>query len=153
VEPSPLLLLPFTGLLYQPWMINTDDWGTVSWKMGGKETRSIRGNLPQCRFSYYNSHITWSGLEPGPPQWEVGDSRLNYDTVIIYCCRVTRKQCKIVTRRFLIDFSKSGTIPMFGNDRNKWTFGSGGNYDTAFWWCLLPSSPEPIFLLVFCLKT
>jgi hypothetical protein len=25
VEPSPLLLRPFVGLLYQPWMIHDDD--------------------------------------------------------------------------------------------------------------------------------
>jgi hypothetical protein len=31
VEPSPLLLWPFTGLLYQPWMTNgDDDWGTIN---------------------------------------------------------------------------------------------------------------------------
>jgi hypothetical protein len=30
VEPSPLLLLPFTGLLYQPWMIDSDDCGAIS---------------------------------------------------------------------------------------------------------------------------
>jgi hypothetical protein len=30
VEPSPLLLGPFTGLLYQPWMIDDDDCGAIS---------------------------------------------------------------------------------------------------------------------------
>jgi hypothetical protein len=29
VDPSPLLLLPFIGLLYQPWMIDGDDCGAV----------------------------------------------------------------------------------------------------------------------------
>jgi hypothetical protein len=30
VEPSPLLLRPFTGLLYQPWMTDGDDCGAIS---------------------------------------------------------------------------------------------------------------------------
>jgi hypothetical protein len=30
VEPSPLLLRPFNDLLYQPWMIDGDDYGAVS---------------------------------------------------------------------------------------------------------------------------
>jgi hypothetical protein len=30
VEPSPLLLRPFIGLLYQPWMVDGDDCGAVS---------------------------------------------------------------------------------------------------------------------------
>jgi hypothetical protein len=29
VEPNPLLLRPFIGLLYQPWMIDGDDCGAV----------------------------------------------------------------------------------------------------------------------------
>jgi hypothetical protein len=29
VEPSPLLLRPFIGLLYQPWMIHDDDCGAI----------------------------------------------------------------------------------------------------------------------------
>jgi hypothetical protein len=30
VEPSPPLLRPFISLLYQPWMIDGDDCGTIS---------------------------------------------------------------------------------------------------------------------------
>jgi hypothetical protein len=30
VEPSPLLLRPFIGLLHQPWMIDGDDCGVIS---------------------------------------------------------------------------------------------------------------------------
>jgi hypothetical protein len=30
VEPNPLLLWPFNGPLYQPWMIDGDDCGTIS---------------------------------------------------------------------------------------------------------------------------
>jgi hypothetical protein len=30
VEPSLLLLRPFSGLLYQPWMVDGDDYGAIS---------------------------------------------------------------------------------------------------------------------------
>jgi hypothetical protein len=30
VEPSPLLLRSFIGLLYQPWVIDGDDYGAIS---------------------------------------------------------------------------------------------------------------------------
>jgi hypothetical protein len=29
VEPSPLLLRPFIGLLHQPWMVDADDYGAI----------------------------------------------------------------------------------------------------------------------------
>jgi hypothetical protein len=39
VELSPLLLRPFTGLLYRPWMIDGDDCGAISglneWRLLG----------------------------------------------------------------------------------------------------------------------
>jgi hypothetical protein len=30
MEPSPLLLLPFIGLFYHPWIIDDDDCGAIS---------------------------------------------------------------------------------------------------------------------------
>jgi hypothetical protein len=38
-----------------------------------KENRSIGGNLPQWRFAHHKYHMTWPGLEPEPPWWEVSD--------------------------------------------------------------------------------
>jgi hypothetical protein len=42
VEPSPLLLRPFIGLLYLPWMIDGDECGTISgmnvWQRKPKKT-------------------------------------------------------------------------------------------------------------------
>jgi hypothetical protein len=50
VQPSPLLLWPFIGLFYQPWMIDGDDCGEIS---GMKESQGkieiLAGNLSLCR--------------------------------------------------------------------------------------------------------
>jgi hypothetical protein len=32
------------------------------------ETKALRENLPQCRFVYHKFHMTWPGIEPGPPR-------------------------------------------------------------------------------------
>jgi hypothetical protein len=37
------------------------------------ETEIIGENLPQCHFIHHKSHMTWPGLEHGPPRWEAGD--------------------------------------------------------------------------------
>jgi hypothetical protein len=37
------------------------------------ETQALRGNLPHYHFVHHKSHMTWTKLEPGPPQWEVGN--------------------------------------------------------------------------------
>jgi hypothetical protein len=45
---------------------------SVEWELEG-EAEVLGENMPQCRFVHNKSHMTWSGLESGPPQWEVGD--------------------------------------------------------------------------------
>jgi hypothetical protein len=43
------------------------------------ETEILRENLPPCRFAH-KFHITESGSESGPPQWEPTSNRLSYFT-------------------------------------------------------------------------
>jgi hypothetical protein len=59
VELSPLLLQPFIGPLYQPWMLDGDDCGTISGMNDcAGETEVPGGNLPQCRSVHHRSHLT-----------------------------------------------------------------------------------------------
>jgi hypothetical protein len=44
---------------------------SVEWELAG-ETEVLGENLPQCHFVPQKSHMTWPGLEPGPPRWEAG---------------------------------------------------------------------------------
>jgi hypothetical protein len=53
VEQSPLLLWPFIGLLYQPWMLHGDD--CMEWVAG--ETEILRENLLQCRSVHNRSQL------------------------------------------------------------------------------------------------
>jgi hypothetical protein len=41
----------------------------VEWELAG-ETEVLGENLPQCNFVHHKYHMTWPGLEPGPPLWE-----------------------------------------------------------------------------------
>jgi hypothetical protein len=66
VKPSPLLLWPFIGLLYQPWMIEGDDCGAIS---------GINGWQGKPQYSKEAcSNAALSTTDPrtwhGPPWWE-----------------------------------------------------------------------------------
>jgi hypothetical protein len=69
---SPLGTSATVGLFYQPRMIDDDMEQLVEWELAG-ETEVLGENLPQCHFVYQKSHMTWPGIEPGPPRWEAGD--------------------------------------------------------------------------------
>jgi hypothetical protein len=43
---------------------------SVEWELAG-ETEILWENLPHSHFAHHKSHMTWPGIEPGPPPWEV----------------------------------------------------------------------------------
>jgi hypothetical protein len=45
---------------------------SVEWRLAG-ETEVLGEKLPQRQFVQHKSHMTRSGLEPGPPRLEASD--------------------------------------------------------------------------------
>jgi hypothetical protein len=72
VRMSPLGTSATVGLLYQPRMID-DDYGAVGGMRIGRGNQSNRRKPTQCHFVHHKSHMTWPGIEPGPPRWEASD--------------------------------------------------------------------------------
>jgi hypothetical protein len=58
------------GLLYQPWMMSVEQ--SVEWEFAG-QTEVLGENLHQRHFVHNKSHMTWAGIEPGPPACEAGN--------------------------------------------------------------------------------
>jgi hypothetical protein len=80
VRLSPLGSVTTAGLLYQPQMMVIVD-QFVEWRLAG-ETEVVGENLPYYHFVHHKSHMTWPGLEPGPPQWKRATNRLRYGTAL-----------------------------------------------------------------------
>jgi hypothetical protein len=57
----------------------------VEWELAGK-TETLGENLPQCHLVHHKSHMTWPGLEPGPPP-----NRLSCGTAFIAILRACSK--------------------------------------------------------------
>jgi hypothetical protein len=53
----------------------------VEWRLAG-ETEVLGENQSQCHFVHYKSHMTWPGLEHGPPRWKPATNRLSYGTAL-----------------------------------------------------------------------
>jgi hypothetical protein len=67
VVPNPLLPRPLNDPMYQSRMMKSVE---QSVECFAGETAVPWENLPQCRSVHRRSHMTWPGLEPGPPRWE-----------------------------------------------------------------------------------
>jgi hypothetical protein len=67
-----LVLRPLFGLLYQTQMMMMIVEQSVECELA-RETEVLRVKLLQFYFVHHKSHMTWPGLEPGPPRWEAGD--------------------------------------------------------------------------------
>jgi hypothetical protein len=50
-----------------------DNCGAIGRIRIGRGTEVFVGNPPQCHFVHHKSHMTWHGLEPGPPRREAVD--------------------------------------------------------------------------------
>jgi hypothetical protein len=54
----------------------------VEWRLVG-ETEALGENLHQSHFVHHKSHMTWPGLESGPPRWEAATNRLSYGAALL----------------------------------------------------------------------
>jgi hypothetical protein len=68
-----LLRRPLIGLLYQPRMIDDAEYGAVGGMRIGRGNRSSRRKPAPVPLCQPQTHMTWAGIEPGPPQWKDGD--------------------------------------------------------------------------------
>jgi hypothetical protein len=86
VEPSPLLLQPFIGLLYQTWMIDGDDWVAIS-EMNDLQWKPKYSQRISPRVALSTTDLTWLDRGPNPDcrGWKPDTNRPIYGTVYFLC--------------------------------------------------------------------
>jgi hypothetical protein len=70
VEPTPLLVRPFIGLLYQPWMVDGDNCGAISDK---KERHANVNDWEKCALVLQCPPEIPHDLTGTQPRWEAGE--------------------------------------------------------------------------------
>jgi hypothetical protein len=56
------------SLMYE-WISMDNQWNDID----RRKSMYADKNMCHCHFIHNNSHLGWSGIEPGPPQWESGN--------------------------------------------------------------------------------
>jgi hypothetical protein len=83
VEPNPLLLRPFIGLLSQPWMIDGDDCGEISgmdeWRGKPKYSEETCPSAAQLTIDPTSLDPGWN---PGHRGGRAATNRLSYGTAV-----------------------------------------------------------------------
>jgi hypothetical protein len=60
----------------------SNEYGPLSgWELARK-IETLGENLPQCHCVQHKSHMTWRGIKPGPPLWELSTNHQNSDTAL-----------------------------------------------------------------------
>jgi hypothetical protein len=75
-----IFLVSCSGMRLSPLGRSATNWPIVPapddrwiWSIWWNENWHGNRNVLQCHCIHHKSHMTWRGLEPGPPRWDAGD--------------------------------------------------------------------------------